>query len=211
MEKAYKYLGYFLLLMIPLIFIAFQPNYISKFPNFDANYDVFIHIHAFLASLWVVTLIVQPFFIVNKKMHWHRVVGKLSYLIFPLFILSFVPGIIKLFRSGEYKYIFFPAGDCVVLIMLYTLAVYYKKKSAKHMRFMIASSLTLLGPTLGRIGPMRFGWSEVEAQTFQYAITFGILLSLILYDRKNKRNFSPYLVAVYAFVIHAAVFYVLFL
>lgn len=211
MEKTYKYLGYFLLLMIPLIFIAFQPNYISKFPNFEANYDVFIHIHAFVASLWVLMLIVQPFLIVNKKMQWHRAVGKLSYLIFPLLILSFIPGIIKLIHSGEYKYIFLPAADGLALLIFYPLAIYYKKKPAKHMRFMIASCLPLLGPTLGRIGPMRFGWSEVGAQTFQYAVTFGILLCLILYDRKNKRNFNPYLVAVYTFAVHAAVFYVIFL
>lgn len=197
--------------MIPLIFIAFYPTYFVKFPHFEANYDSFIHVHAFLAALWVLMLIVQPFFIVNKKMSWHRIVGKMSYLIFPLLILSFIPGIIKMMHEGKYLNIFFPAGDCVVLILLYSLAIYFKKKPQLHMRYMIASSLTLLGPTIGRIGPMRLGMGEVGTQTLQYVITFGILLSLISYDRKNKRKSGPYLVAVYAFAAHAAVFYLLFL
>ena len=211
MEKSYKHLGYFFMIMIPLIVAAFFKTYIVKFPNFGANYDNFIHVHAFFASLWVLTLIVQPFLIINKKMAWHRIVGKASYVIFPLLILSFIPGMIKLYKAGEYIFIFFPAADCIVLIILYSLAIYHKKKTAKHMRFMIAASLPLLGPTIGRILPIWFGMGEVGTQTIQYIITFSILLGLILYDRKNKRNYKPYLVAIGLFAIHAVIFYILFL
>lgn len=211
MEKSYKHLGYFLLLMTPLIFLAFYKPYISKIPDFEANYDKLIHVHAFFASVWVLMLIVQPFLIINKKMAWHRLLGKASYVIFPLLILSFAPGIIKIIQAGEYKYIFFPLADCIVLIILYSLAIYNKKIPAKHMRFMISSSLTLLGPTIGRIFPIWFGMGEVGTQTIQYLITFGILFSLVLYDRKNKRNYKPYLIAACLFSIHATIFYLLFL
>jgi len=211
MERSYKYLGYFLLGMIPLIFFAFYKTYIIKFPEFGPNYDVFIHIHAFFASLWVLLLITQPFFIINKKIAWHRIAGKISYFIFPLLILSFMPGIIKQFRAGCFKGAFFPIGDCAVLITLYALAIYYKKKPPKHMRFIIGSSLPLLGPTVGRILPIWFGLGDILTQTIQYSITFGILISLVLYDRKNKRNYQPYIIAMCAFAVHAAVFYWLFL
>ena len=210
MEKSYKYLGHFFLLIIPLIYLAFHKRYLSKFPDFDQGFDNFIHFHAFMASLWVLILIVQPFLVVRKKLKWHRAVGKFSYVAFPLLILSFVPGIIKLVRAEEYIFIFYPLSDCLVLILLYSLAMYYKKKPQKHMRYIIGSSLPLLGPTIGRIGPIRMGLSEVESQTLQYAITFAILIGVILWDLTNKRNFRPYLVAVGAYIIHAIVFYVLF-
>jgi hypothetical protein len=199
------------MLMIPLIVAAFFKTYISKFPNFDANYDKLIHVHAFLASTWVILLIVQPFLVINKKIAAHRLLGKLSYFILPLLVLSFVPGIIKLYNAGQYRFIFYPAADSIVLTILYGMAIYNKKKAPRHMRFMISSSLTLLGPTIGRIFPIWFGAGDVGTQTILYAITFGILLSLVMYDKKNHRKYQPYLVATALFIIHAAIFYILFL
>jgi len=211
MEKSYKYLGYYLLVLIPLIFAAFYKSYLSKFPDFEVSFDQSVHVHAFLASLWVLMLIVQPFLIVNKKLAWHRVVGKLSYVVFPLLILSFIPGIKKLVDSGNVIYTFFPVADLSVLILLYSLGVFYKKKASKHMRFMIASSLVLLGPTIGRIMPKFFGFGDIGTQSIQYAITFFILIGLVMWDRKNKRDYSPYKVALGAFGIHAMIFYFLYL
>lgn len=210
MEKSYRYLGYYLLLFIPLIFAAFYRSYIQKFPHFDVTFDKAIHLHAFIASVWVLMLITQPFLILNKKMALHRALGKFSYIVFPLLILSFIPGIVKMVKSGNVIYTFFPIADCLTLIMLYSLSVFYKRKAPKHMRFMIGSSLVLLGPTIGRIFPRLFGFGDVAAQTIQYAIIFSILAGLILLDKKNNKDYGPYVVAVGAFSVHAAVFYVLF-
>lgn len=211
MDKSYKYLGYFLLLLIPLIFAGFYKTYIAPFPNFGENIDVYIHIHAIIASIWVAMLIVQPFLIVNKKKALHRSVGKLSYIIFPLLIISFIPRIIKIINSGDIQFLFFPLADGFLLVTFYVLAIYYKKKTAKHMRYMIAAALVLLGPTFGRIGPNLLGWSELLTQNVEYGIIYSILISLIFYDMKNKRKFQPYLIAIAGFVIHQLVFYWVFL
>ena len=210
MDRTYKYLGYFLLLLIPLIFAGFYKTYFQPFPNFTKNIDAYLHIHAFIAALWVAILIVQPFLIVNKKVAWHRRVGKLSYVVFPLLILSFIPRIIKMYNAGDLQFLFFPLADGALLILFYTLAIYYSKKVAKHMRYMIASALVLLGPTVGRIGPNLFGWSELLTQNVQYGIIYSILISLILYDIKNKRKFQPYLVAIAGFIIHQIVYHIVF-
>ena len=152
MDRTYKYLGYFLLLLIPLTFAGFYKTYFEPFPNFGKNIDIYIHIHAVIASLWIAILIVQPFLIVNKKIALHRSVGKLSYVVFPLLIISFIPRIIKTINSGDIQFLFFPLADGFLLVTFYVLAIYYKKKTAKHMRYMIASALVLMGPTFGRIG-----------------------------------------------------------
>ena len=88
MGKTYKYLGYFLLLLIPLTFAGFYKTYIGQFPDFEEKIDSFIHFHALIASLWILILIIQPFLILNKKYAAHRTIGKLSYILFPLLILS---------------------------------------------------------------------------------------------------------------------------
>ena len=211
MDRTYKYLGYFFLLLIPLIFAGFYKSYFQPFPNFGKKFDVYLHIHSIIATLWIAILIVQPFLIANKKNSWHRSVGKLSYVVFPLLILSFIPRIIKTYDAGDYQFLFFPIGDGLLLILFYSLAIYHKKKAAKHMRYMIASALVLLGPTFGRIGPSLLGWSELLTQNVEYAIIYSILTGLILYDLKNKRKFQPYLIAIAGFVIHQIVYHLVFL
>lgn len=211
MDKTYKYLGYFFLLLIPLIFAGFYKSYFKPFPNFGKNFDGYLHLHSIIATLWVAILIVQPFLIVNKKVAIHRTVGKLSYIVFPLLILSFIPRIIKTYNDGAYPYLFFPIADGMLLILFYGLAIYNKKKTGKHMRYMIASALVLLGPTFGRIGPHLFGWSELLTQNIQYLIIDSILIGLVLYDRKNHRQYQPYLVAIALFIVHQIIYHLVFL
>jgi hypothetical protein len=168
MAKSYKYLGYFFLLLFPLTIVGSYKTYIVQFPNFKENITPFIHIHAFIASIWIGILIVQPFLIINKKFALHRKVGKLSYIVFPLLMLSFVPQIIRTANSDNPKNLFFSLADSFLLILFYSLAVYYKKISSIHMRYMIALTLVFLGPTVGRIGPVLLGWSELFTQNIQY-------------------------------------------
>ncbi len=79
------------------------------------------------------------------------------------------------------------------------------------MRYMIAAALVFLGPTVGRIGPILLGWSELLTQNVQYAIIYSILICLIFYDRKNKRKYQPYLIAIGGFMIHQIVYHLVFL
>lgn len=211
MDKTYRYTGYFLLLLIPLIFAGFYKSYFQPFPNFGPNINVLVHLHAFIASVWVLMLIVQPFLIFNKKLALHRKVGKLSYIVFPLLIISFIPQIIKIVRSENIANLFFPLGDGALLIAFYSLAIYYRKQRNKHMQYMIASALVLLGPTVGRIGPNLLGWTELSTQNVEYGIIYSILISLVLYDVRNKRKFQPYLIAIAGFIIHQVVYHFIFL
>jgi len=208
MDKSYKYLGYFFLLLIPLTIAGFYKTYIVQFPNFNENITYFIHIHAFIAMVRIGILIIQPFLIVNKKFALHRKVGKLSYVVFPLLILSFLPQMIRTANSDNPKNLFFSLADCTLLIVFYSLAVYYKKISSKHMRYMIATTLVFLGPTVGRIGPIFLGWSEMVTQNVQYLIIYLILISLLFYDKKNGRKFHPYAIAICFFVAHQIVYHI---
>ena len=211
MEKKYKYLGYFMLLLIPLIFAGFYKTYIEQIPNFGERINSFIHIHAAIATAWISMLIAQPFLILNKKFALHRTIGKLSYIVFPLLVLSFIPQVLRNINEGHVQSAFFPIADCLLLILFYSLAVYNRKKSSRHMRFMIASALVFLGPTVGRIGPIWFGWSELLTQNVMYGIIYAILLSLIIYDKVNGKKYNPYLVAAAGFAVHQSVFYLVFL
>ncbi len=210
MEKKYKYLGYVMMLLLPLVFAAFYQSYFKTFPHFSARIFLYDHVHAFFATIWVLLLIVQPILISRRQYAWHRRLGRLSYFIFPLLVLSFIPREIRLINSDEPKDIFFPVADTLVLVPLYLLAIYNKRNVAKHMRYMIASALVLLGPTIGRIGPIWFKLPGVATQNIQYSVIYAILIGLVVYD-KNLKKSRPYFVAMALFFLHQMVFYVLYL
>lgn len=210
MEKAYRNLGYFLLLLLPLTFFGFYKTYFVQFPNFEENITIFIHIHAFIASIWILLLIVQPLLIINRKNRLHKKIGKLSYIVFPMLILSFVPQMIRIIHSDVPQFLFFPLADSVLLILFYALAMYHRRNASKHMRYIIGTATVFLGPTIGRIGPHFFSWSESVTQNVQYGIIYMILIGLIFYDKRNNKKYRPYLLILTVWVIHQITFNLIF-
>lgn len=210
MEKKYRYLGFFMMLLIPLVFLGFYFSYFKGFPSFPEQIDIYDHLHAALASAWIALLIIQPMLISRRKYDWHRKLGRFSYFLFPLMILSFLPNEIQMVQGGRTKELFYPGGDQVVLISLYVLAMLNKKHTPAHMRYMIGAALVFLGPTFGRIGYFWLSLSQVETQTVQYGIVFSVLGGLTLYDGAPFKKSKPYFVAMVLFLLHAIVFYFLF-
>jgi hypothetical protein len=211
MEKSYRYLGYVFLLLIPLTIVGFFKTYIVQFPTFENVKYTFLHFHAAIAMVWVMLIIVQPFLISYKKFTWHRKLGVLSYIVFPLLILSFVPTVFNNLNSDTPKNAFFAIGDGLLLIVFYCLAINYRKKSSLHMRYMIAATMVLLGPTIGRILPNIFGFAELATQNIQFAIILSLLIALIILDIRNRKNYNSYLIAIGSWSVHQSVFYYYFL
>lgn len=210
MEKAYKNLGYFLLLLIPLAFLGFYKTYFVQFPNFEETITTFIHIHAFIASIWILLLIVQPLLIANRKNKLHRKIGKLSYIVFLMLILSFVPQMLRIIHSDAPQFLFFPLADSVLLILFYSLAMYHRRNVTKHMRYIIGTATVFLGPTIGRIGPHFLDWTENVTQNVQYGIIYLILIGLIFYDKRNGKNYKPYVLIFSLWVVHLITFNLIF-
>ena len=211
MEKSYQKLGYFLILLVPLTLVAFYKTYIGQFPNFEDKIDAFIHVHAFISAVWLFMLIAQPFLIYRKKLLLHRNIQRLSYVIFPQLLLPCSPQLLETIQYGNINNLFFPLADSGLLITFYALAIYYRKERTKHMRYMIALSLVFLGPTIGRIGPIWLGWSELLTQNVQYGIIYSILIALLFYDRSGNKTYNPYPIAMMCFMVHQAIYYSVFL
>lgn len=205
MEKDYRNVGFIFLLFIPLTFLGFYKTYFVLSPEFTGTVDIYTHIHAFVASIWITLLITQPLLIRYKNFKLHRFFGKISYSIFIALLLSFIPQMIK-----EYGKNLFPLNACfdiVLLMLFYTLAIKHKKDVAIHMRYMIAIALIFIGPTLGRIIFFLLELENFGSLHIPYLIVIGILLSLILWDKKNDRKYKPYIVAFISFFIYLIALY----
>jgi hypothetical protein len=68
-----------------LVFAGFYTSYFSVF--LEAKPSI-IHIHFTLMVLWIAMLITQPFLIKYKKLTIHRTLGKISYVLVPLVLIS---------------------------------------------------------------------------------------------------------------------------
>ena len=206
MEKSYKYLGYFLLILYPLTLIAFHKSYFSLYPAFK-GIQITHHIHGAIAFLWISMLIIQPILIHTKKTELHRRLGRFSYLLFPLLIFSFLPMLAIQFKNTGIKSALVPMADLVLLILFYTMAIINRKNPPYHMRYMIASALVFVDPTVARILIPVFGMSDLNWFHIIFGIIYTILLSLIFYDKVNNRNYKPYIVTLLAFFVYQIAFH----
>ncbi len=211
MEKKYQNLGYFFLLLIPLVFLGFYKTYIIQFPSFKNIPQNYIHVHAFVATLWVSLFIAQPFLILNHKYRWHRRVGHISYVLFPVLLLSFIPSVMHNLNSENPERAFFGLADGSLLLVLYGLGIYYRQETPLHMRYMIAATTVLLDPTIGRILSNLLGFSGLATQNVQFLIIQSVLLTLLFFDRRHKKPYEPYIVAMIGWCIHQLCFYSVFL
>jgi hypothetical protein len=214
MQKSYNIynnLGYWFLLFILLIIAGFYKSY---FAVIFQPHPTLIHLHFAAMIIWTAMLIVQPFLIRNKKLGWHRAIGKFSYFFFPAMILvnylmfrySYFRGLndtlaesakaavpmthdqvlqkAAFLSSIVAYYLFF-------LVLFYCLAIYNRKRSPIHARYMVATSLTLLGPTVDRIIYYWFGQEtfpgHIGIESFAFLMADTILAFLLWRDFQNKK------------------------
>ena len=149
---------YFFIFLLLISFAGFYKTYLVKFSNLN-GFTWAHHFHGLIMQTWILMLIAQPVFIRTKNFRLHRIVGKASYFIFPLLLLSF-------FLVAQAAYLrniaiesetealaamgFSGIPDIFYISILYGLGIYYKNKTSFHLRFFASIGLMILGPGLGR-------------------------------------------------------------
>jgi hypothetical protein len=219
MERPYRNLGYFFLILLLFVFFGFYKTYFGLMPGFNKETTSVVHFHATILFLWVCTVITQPLLIRYGKYSTHRMIGRFTYVLVPLMVLSFflmwmkgyanVPGEHSMSVFGQYMMAahFHSICNVVLLVVFYSMAVANVSRTPYHMRYMIATTLIFIDPTLTRILSSWFHMTGFQADLVTDSFTDLILVGLILLDVKYKQNFRPYLYALGLFLIyHIALF-----
>ena len=202
----YKNAVFLYILFFAAALIAFWPNYFSRI---FGNVQTHIHVHGIVMSLWCIMLIAQATLIRFNSYKWHRRIGKFSYLLAPLIIisgfhtahttLSGVP------VAGPYYYsqIALMFNSLVFFGILYTLAMVNRKKPLIHARYMICTFLPMITPVTDRLTYFHFPSYVGLVPTIQGAPTvwlfgFGIanaiLLLLATWDLLSKKRSYVFLI-----------------
>jgi hypothetical protein len=149
---------YYFIFLLLMSIAGFYKTYLVKFPKFD-GFTWAHHFHGVVMLTWIVMLIAQPVFIRAQKLEWHRIVGKASYFIFPLLLLSFflvarAAYLRNIKTIGETEALasmgFSGIPDMFYISILYGFGIYYRRKTSFHLRFFACIGLMILGPGLGR-------------------------------------------------------------
>lgn len=198
--------GWLFIALAGLTIAAFWPSYTTEPP--PLVFTSYHHFHAAVSTLWLLLLIAQPFLINAGKVGLHRRLGKTSYAIVPLMLVSFV---LLTHQAAQGK-----DGDAfeteiylsylrVVLGMacaaFWALALRFRKQRGLHGRLMVCAGLTVVDPTLSRVV---FEITGTRALNYQ-AITFGTVAALLLLfaalERRDPQARRVYLGATAAYLI----------
>lgn len=183
--------------------IAFWPTYLSRSLSASSSYT---HLHALTATLWMLLLVAQPLAIRKRRMAWHRLLGRASYALAPLLLISVLllaHSRIKSLSGEAYAiqtYILYLQVSLAVLFGLsYALAIYTRRTAALHARFMVCTALTLIDPVVIRL---LFWAAPTPSWNYQWA-TFGltdlVLVALIWLERHGRvgRKVFPAMLGVF--------------
>jgi hypothetical protein len=200
-SSSYRLTALFIFLILIGVQWGFYQSYTSQFPTF-ANATTVIHIHGALLMMWLTLLVVQPMLIHFKKIKLHRSLGKVSYVLGPLIIISmFLVGKGSYWRGIEVV----SETDMLAVLVLdmrglfsfaifWALAMAYRKTPSAHMRYMIATGILAIGPGVGRGLMASFDFSLYAALSITDVIDLVIIGVLLGFDLVRKNDFKPYLV-----------------
>jgi hypothetical protein len=215
MERQYKNLGYFLVVLVAFVVAGFYKPYFALIPNFDPSITPLVQVHAILLMSFVALLVVQPLLIRYKKRELHKSLGKLTYFLMPLLVASCVGVILKEYGDAlsrrasveaALRSIFSDVAQLLLLVFFYWLAILNRRNVQVHMRYMIAVALIVAPAGIARVLGYWFEVPRYASGLASNAFLDTVLIALIVFDRRNRLNYRPYVLVLALFALSQAAF-----
>jgi len=192
--------AYYFIALLFLAVIGFWNSYFSKlFGGVDgithfSEMSNYIHFHAVTMLLWIGMLITQALLIRFNKRSLHKFVGKFSYLLVPVLVISLTLLAHSQITIDEYGIsysrlyiLFLQISLLVIFVIAYGLAIANRHTPARHARYMIGTALTMVDPVVARI-PLDLPPLPFSYQVWTFGLTDLILIVLIILERNQKRG-----------------------
>lgn len=199
--------------------MAFGPSYYFRIRE---KMEVRLHTHGIGMSLWCILLIAQALLIRLKMYRWHKITGKLSFLIIPFVALATVnlihfqmTGLLRHSHLSLYALALIING-IIVLVVLYILAMANRKKPEAHAKYMFATIFPMFTPVTDRLiyqffpslvqfAP-RIGRAPI-VPFYGFLLADTLVFLLIIWDWRNGNRKSPFIIVlVLLLAYHFSVF-----
>jgi hypothetical protein len=199
-----------IILLLVLANVGFYKTYISHFPGFEdyvrpdgrpLHFTWVMHFHGMMMIGWLLMLLVQPILILKGKVKLHRFVGKLSYVLAPLVLLS-----MYLVTRGSLDRVVATEDQAAVVArrmaldvpliiffaILYILAIVYRHRVLLHSRYMCSTAFMLVGPALSRVLRAYFNYDREGSIDLSRTIIVFIALAVTVGDSLRLKRISPF-------------------
>ncbi len=202
------YFGYLLIILLPLSVLAFWKTYFSDLLQNGKSFNFYFHFHVIIAVAWLLMLIVQPVLFRLKKIRLHRLLGKISYIFFPVLLISVVLLAHYRYRmllDAEPLQLLIPFKDVLIALYGFIIAVYYKKRVLMHARGMLLTGIVFLEPLLVRVFS-NYITAWPYAMYLSMICIYSVLILIIIGERHTKEGrwvFPP--VFIFYIVVHLVI------
>ncbi len=153
--------------------------------------SVIIHIHAVVFSSWILLFLAQTWLVTAGRTGWHKKVGILGAILAPLMVVLGLAAAIDTQKRHTAIPGIDPPGilaiqfaELSVFSFLVTKGILARRDGQAHKRFMLLSTITLMGPAIAR-------WPFAFVARFPPAVGLVIdvlLLGLIAFDYLTLRR-----------------------
>jgi hypothetical protein len=200
--------GFLLLLLIGIA--GFWRSYISRFATIDPAH----HVHGLTALSWMALLTVQGVLMRQRRLAQHRRLGRVAYVLGPLFLLAGVQMIVSMLagndpfaRAHGRRLVAVDVAALASFALLFMLAIRHRRDVHRHARSMAGTGVLLLPPALSRLLPLLSPVIGFEASfNTAFLLTDLLVLACLRLDRPGGRMQSPYLVLLASLLVQQAAF-----
>lgn len=178
--------GFYFLGILLVTITGFLIPFMSTWSDPTISHPPVIHVHAGMMSLWLAIMIAQPFLI---RLGWnraHHVIGKSTYVIFPILCLGIIhltvtslPGLPP---TEQPTFLAVQLMDFVLLVGCVFLGLFYRHHPEIHSRFIIGSALPMTEPGLTRTFMAILPNADMLARSLSLGLLLFILLVLLFKD-----------------------------
>lgn len=175
--------------VVVIVLVGFGPSYYFKTLTDAPTLRPAVHAHGLVFSAWIALFLVQTVLIRTGRPAVHR---RLGFLGAGLAVLLVAVGAMVAIQRGQthqfpHWVLAISLGDMVVFAAFIGLAVYFRKASAYHKRFMLLATLAIIGAAVLRWPMLRplFG-SDSTLMTGSILMYVGAdlpLLAAVIHDR----------------------------
>jgi len=209
----------FFALLIPVALLAFAKSYFAGETFSGKPLTGLIHAHSVLMVIWLLMLIAQAWAIRNRCFRLHRWVGRSSYAIAPLIAVTIIATSHESLNRtaaglstqvAQTQILIW--GQLLGFVLAWGLAIFFRKRTLLHMRFMISTIFAAGSAFIIRIILNWFGWvpgmdTAEGAVAANGTILTLSLLALIVADWRKGLRWSPYwVVTVVTVIMHVGYF-----
>ncbi len=191
--------------LLALALVAFWPGYLGL-PK--GRLGGWFHLHAVAATLWMCMLIAQPWTIHSGRRALHRMIGRASYVLMPVVVISFV-GLAHDVMHGKtgaaaavQAYFFYIRVVLVgIFVGCYAMAVVNRRNAPVHSRYMLCTGLALVDPVVHRLASRLMGGADLNYQLLTFGLVLAILALLIWMERNARAGRRVFPIVFAAFLI----------